>query len=242
MKKFSLSKEEKGVFSVNSQEVAQSKEQAQFSLLFRLQTNKDFNKEAFKSTLQQLWKGPDRVIIKEMGSNLFLAVFVTEEHMKDVLDKSPWSFDKRLALLKCFDGDLSLGNVKFQRSPFWIRVFNIPIKSMNLSVGNHIANEIGIPLLIDAPKRDLAWGPFLRMRVDIDITKPLMRGKMLQIENAKKGWIYFKYERLPTFCYRCGILGHQERECQSIRKGCISMDEENFQFGPWLRAVGPKSN
>ena len=72
--------------------------------------------------------------------------------MNDVLDKSTWLFDKRLVLLKRFDGDLSPGNVKFQRSPFWIRVFNIPIKSMNISVGNCIANEIGIPLLIDVPK------------------------------------------------------------------------------------------
>ena len=121
--------------------------------------------------------------------------------MNDVQDKSPWSFDKRLVLLKRFDGDLSLGNVKFQQSPFWVRVFNIPIKSMNISIGNHIANEIGIPLLIDAPKSGLAWGHFLCMKVDIDITKPLMRAKMLQIENVDKGWIYFKYERLPTFCY-----------------------------------------
>ena len=45
------------------------------------------------------------------------------------------------------------------------------------------------------------WGPFLHMRVDIDITKPLMRGKMLPIENVDKGWIYIKYERLPIFCY-----------------------------------------
>ena len=72
--------------------------------------------------------------------------------MNDVLDKSTWLFDKRLVLLKHFDGDLSLGNVKFQRSPFWIRVFNIPIKSMNISVDNYIANEIGISLLIDVPK------------------------------------------------------------------------------------------
>ena len=72
--------------------------------------------------------------------------------MNDVLDKSTWLFDKRLVLMKRFDGDLSPGNVKFQRSPFWIRVFNIPIKSMNISVGNCIANEIGIPLLIDVPK------------------------------------------------------------------------------------------
>ena len=128
--------------------------------------------------------------------------------MNDILDRSPWSFDKRLVLLKCFTSDVSSENVTFQRSPFWIRVFNTPIKSMNVIVGNYIANEIGIPLLVDAPKSGLAWGPFLRIRVDVHITKPLMRGKMIQIEGMEKGWVYFKYERLPIYYYQCGILGH----------------------------------
>ena len=159
----------------------------------------------------------------------------------DVLDRSPWSFDKRLVLLKRFEGDLSPGNVKFQQSPFWIRVFNIPIKSMTTICGNHIAKEIGTPLLIDAPKSGLAWDPFLCMRVDIDITKPLMRGKMVHIEDMEERLIYFKYERLPIFCYRCGILGHQEWECPSTRRGCILVDKEDLQYGPWLCVVGPKA-
>ncbi|KAK9998270.1 hypothetical protein SO802_017873 [Lithocarpus litseifolius] len=241
-KKFTLSEEEKGVLSVNAQDVARSKEQAQFSLLFKLQTNREFNKEAFKSTIQQLWRGSQRVSIKEVGNNLFLAIFDTDEHMNDILDRSPWSFDKRLVMLKRFTNDVSSENVTFQRSPFWIRVFNIPIKIMNATVGNYIANEIGVPLLVDAPKSGLAWGPFLRIRVDVDITKPLMRGKMIQIEGMEKGWVHFKYERLPIYCYRCGILGHQERECQKTKKGCFTVEEEDFQFGPWLRVMGSKPN
>nr|POE51390.1 hypothetical protein CFP56_41757 [Quercus suber] len=242
-KKFNLSEDEKGVLSVNSQDVAQSKEQAQFSLLFRLQTNRDFNKEAFKTTLQQLWRGPHHVTIKEVGNNLFLAIFVTEKHMNDILDRSLWSFDKRLVLLKLFNGDVSPNKVSFQRSSFWIWVFNIPIKSMNSTIGNYIANEIGIPILVDAPKSGLARGPFLHIRVDIDITKPLMRGKMIHIEEGMENWwVYFKYERLPIYSYRCGILGHQERECQHARKWCISSKEDDYQFGPWLRAMGSKAN
>ena len=159
--------------------------------------------------------------------------------MNDILDRSPWSFDKRLVMMKQFTNDVSPENVTFQRSPFWIRVFNIPIKSMNATVGNYIANEIGVPILVDAPKSGLAWGPFLRIRVDVDITKPLMRGKMIQIEGMEKGWVYFKYERLPIYCYRCGILGHQERECQKIKRGCFTVDEDDVQFGPWLRVKGP---
>ena len=51
----------------------------------------------------------------------------------------------------------------------------------------YIDNEIGVPLLVDAPKSGLAWGPFLCIRVDVDITKLLMRGKMIQIEGMEKG-------------------------------------------------------
>ena len=50
-KKFHLSNEEKGMMAVSSQEMALSKQQAQFNLLLKLQTNKDFNKETFKSTI-----------------------------------------------------------------------------------------------------------------------------------------------------------------------------------------------
>ena len=124
------------------------------------------------------------VTIKEVGNNLFLAIFTHEEDMVEVLDKSPWSFDRRLILLKQFKGDLCLGDVSFQYSPFWNQVFNIPIKSMNSCVGTRIANQIGVPILVDAPKNGLAWGLFLRIRVDVDITKPLMRGKMIQIEGV----------------------------------------------------------
>ena len=111
---------------------------------------------------------------------------------------------------------------------------------MNSVVGTRIANEIGVPILIDAPKNGLAWGPFLRIWVDIDVTKPLMRGKMIHVEGVEAYWVFFKYERLPSFCYRCGILGHQDRECRKVHKGCLSMDEGKLQFGHWMRAVAPK--
>ena len=83
-KKFHLSNEEKGVMVVSSQAVALSKQEAQFNLLFKLQTNKDFNKETFKSTIQQLWCCSHGVTIKKVGNNLFLAIFVKEENMVEV--------------------------------------------------------------------------------------------------------------------------------------------------------------
>ena len=71
-RKFNLSDDEKGVLAVSSHNVSNSsKQHAKFSILFKLQTSKEFNKEAFKSTVQKLWRGLHDVTIKEVGNNFF---------------------------------------------------------------------------------------------------------------------------------------------------------------------------
>ena len=142
-KHFRLSEVDKGIMAMKPHEVAISKQHAQFSILFKLQTNKDFNKEAFKSTIFNLCRCSHDVTIEKVEQNLFLAIFVKGEDLKVILDKSLWSFNKRLVLMKGFYGDLSPCNVTFLHSPFWIHVFNITIKSMNKDVEARIANEIG---------------------------------------------------------------------------------------------------
>ena len=67
------------------------------------------------------------------------------------------------------------------------------------TIGTCIANEIGNPLMVDAPKSGLAWGPFLHIRVDIDITKPLMRGKMIHIEYVKNGGSFLNMRGCQLF-------------------------------------------
>lgn len=47
---------------------------------------------------------------------------------------------------------MSPNNVTFEHSPFWIRVFNISIKSMNRVVGTRLAKEIGTLVMVDTPK------------------------------------------------------------------------------------------
>jgi hypothetical protein len=41
----------------------------------------------------------------------------------------------------------------------------------------------------------------MRIRVKIDISKPLCRGRKAMLASGKEIWISFKYERLPNLCY-----------------------------------------
>ena len=75
--------------------------------------------------------------------------------------------------------------------------------------------------------------------MNINVQKPLKRGKLILVEGGRKMLILFKYERLPDFCYCCRRIDRQEMDCPLA----VSMQKANMkshmEFGPWMRAKGP---
>jgi len=64
----------------------------------------------------------------------------------------------------------------------------------------------------------------------------MCRGQLITLENGKQVWITFKYERLPNFCYWCGRLSHDDRDCELWIESEGTLKTEERQFGPRLRA------
>ncbi|TXG57737.1 hypothetical protein EZV62_015566 [Acer yangbiense] len=48
--------------------------------------------------------------------------------------------------------------------------------------------------------------------------------------------INLKYERLPEFCFACGKIGHNDKECQDEEATKIGLDGSPYKFGSWLKA------
>ena len=75
----------------------------------------------------------------------------------------------------------------------------------------------------------------MRVKVCVDTTKKLVRGKKVTIEGGEARWVFFKYEWLPNFCYQCGRLDHGVKECTEKASMENKADEERMQYGAWLR-------
>lgn len=58
----------------------------------------------------------------------------------------------------------------------------------------------------------------------IHLKKPLKRGKVVRFKE-KNLRVYFKYERLSNFCFVCGKLGHQLKDCELVG----DLSEEGFE-------------
>lgn len=173
-----------------------------------------------------------------IDKNIFLFQFDSRDDRERISRNGPWFFDKSLLVLEAPKINQRSFDMEFKQVDFWLRIINLPIGLKNEKVAKKIGNNLGEYLEMDINKNDTYWGNNIRIRVKLDISKPLRRGFMLRTEEADKAcWITITYERIPEFCFQCGIIGHVAKECKE--KG--SREEENkanFEFGMWMKCQG----
>ena len=105
------------------------------------------------------------------------------------------------------------------------------------TVGLSIGETLGGVERVDANEKGFYLGNFIRIRVLMDISMSLCRGRKVRLGEHGLKWVDFKYERLPIFCYLCGRVDHDERDCLQGLQSKETLRPEEKQFGPWLRAT-----
>nr|POE62312.1 uncharacterized protein CFP56_72888 [Quercus suber] len=103
---------------------------------------------------------------------------------------------------------------------------------MSQDVGEEIGSKLGKFIEVDRRSWHSDQAKFMRVRVELEIDKPLRRGAYIASSEGERLWLTFKYERLPTVCFICGKLGHDKKHCPTSgvwQTACL-------QYGDWLRA------
>ena len=238
-RKFSLTEDEGAGFTVEEDAMGNSLVQGSHCLLGKLITDKPFNKVALKSTMLRLWGVARGTMAQIIGDNLFIFQFKDEFERTRVLNGSPWLFNNYLLALNEFNGSCPAAQIQFSKCCFWVQLHGIPLNYMTEQTGQRLGNAMGKVVKVDVPEGGVAWGPYLRVWLCLDFTKPIPRGRLVTFQSSGQLWVSFKYERLPWLCFFCGLLGHSERDCvASLRSRCQGATISK-QYGPWLRAAEP---
>jgi hypothetical protein len=117
--------------------------------------------------------------------------------------------------------------------PFWIQIHNLPTGYMAETVGRNVGNYVGEFLEYNEKNSSNFWRRYMRVRVMVDVRKPLVCRKSIKKKGAAAIMVNIKYERLGIFCYYCGMLGHAEDSCEKLYE--VSEDDGVRSWGPDIR-------
>lgn len=72
---------------------------------------------------------------------------------------------------------------------------------------------MGLIERIHCEEHRLPSKPYLRARLVIDVTKPLIPDCFLPLDEQRVSWVDFRYEGIFKFCKECGCVGHNIGKC-----------------------------
>ncbi|KAK6126693.1 hypothetical protein DH2020_039562 [Rehmannia glutinosa] len=153
-----------------------------------------------------------------------------------VRDGKTWSFDSQYLILREWSKNIMDDMENFKTIDLWVQLWGIPCHWTSIEIGMKIGTKFKSVKDIIIPETGSSVGRHIKILVEVDLEKPLMRGTNLKLD-GETYWISFKYENFQSFCFTCGLIGHTERSCQNRKEDLGRNSLKEGQFGDWMRAM-----
>lgn len=157
-----------------------------------------------------IWRSVNGFKVCNVGDHIIMFVFNNEEKVENFFEGEPWSFDKHLEMIQRYDNSIPIRYLVFNQVSIWVQVHDIPIRYLNCEVVEDLCEVVGVvndSIITDVDKRCI-----MRIRVRVDVSLPLYKGRIFLLENFSRGWVSLKYECLPNICYWCGCINHFDKD------------------------------
>lgn len=147
------------------------------------------------------------------------------------MESGPWLFRNWAVLLCPYDGFSPGKEVSIVHLPIWLQIHRLPDAYCKHNLVEKLLKNSG--KILEMRLNGNSRGDCVLVRVRHDFQQPLT--KFVSIVKGKERQVFLvRYEKLACFCKKCGLVGHDHKECGS---GIHEKKDQNF--GAWLYADSP---
>lgn len=172
--------------------------------------------EAVRNVMAALWRPGKGVFVKELDINRYLFQFFHEVDIQRVIEGAPWTFNKIPLIIERLRQGENPRTLSLNTLEIWVQVYDLKVGFMSEKVLKAAGDYIGTFVSSCTKNFTGIWRDYLRVRVRVNIDKPLKRRMKIYRNKEEWFWANFKYERIPTFCFICGVIGHSEKFCHKL--------------------------
>uniref|UniRef100_A0A803QHC1 Zinc knuckle CX2CX4HX4C domain-containing protein n=1 Tax=Cannabis sativa TaxID=3483 RepID=A0A803QHC1_CANSA len=168
-----------------------------------------------------MWPERFSINVLEKEPNFYTVEFGCFGDRRRVLIGQPWHFDYKLIVMTPLEAGSTVTAEALTTTPFWIQVSEFLKRSRALA--QRLGEILGRFIEVDTASLKETWVPYLRVRIEMDVTQPLPRGTGFHFHGmAAPVWLEFRFENLPDFCHYCGRLSHIVNHCHEFLAKCDS--------------------
>lgn len=176
------------------------------TLIGRVVISRELSRISLKANVSRLLNPVKGMDFHYLDQNRFTHTFHHKVDLQNALKGCPWSLEKHALLLALRDPKYRPMDQPLNEITVMIRVHNLPMKYCTSNVARTIGSMI--VSFVDLPKDGTGeYLHFFRIKITVDVTKPLMRGIHLQSDGKPKEWFQVSYERLPLYLLSLRDIG-----------------------------------
>ncbi|XP_056697757.1 uncharacterized protein [Spinacia oleracea] len=147
-----------------------------------------------------------QVLLHEDG--YFVIRFALKKEKEAILMVGPHSFFGKPVIVKSWSADFNFQQQVHRVVPIWVRLPNLPLNCWGVGSLRRIDSLIGVPLFFDECTTHQQMISFVRILIEVDITKDLPGSVVLQDPSGNTFKQQVEYDWLPPYCSTGKIVGH----------------------------------
>ncbi|CAM8906380.1 unnamed protein product [Rhodiola kirilowii] len=190
------------------------------ALVLKLANGMAFNLTGLSKVLCKIWNVEDKVKVcfKELANNMVLARFKFKSDLVRIKEGGPWHCMDTVVLMHEWCPELAPEEFVMNKLGVWAQLHNLPVGAVlnDREIGERLAVYIGRFIRVSQAETEETKGRYIRVRVELDIDKPVVEGFYLKRQSRNPLWISVIYERLPSRCAKCGRITHVSEDCDSL--------------------------